>query len=532
MKERVGRPVVLSRRDLMRAGVFVGAAMSLPLQRWVSGQSTTSRRIGETQLPAPFSVPFSRPPVSVPIRSAGGAEYHRIVMAPVQAEVLPGYRTTLYAYNGSVPGPTIRATRGTPIWARFVNQLPAQHARLGYEPYTSVHLHGNPSLPQYDGYASDITRPGQFKDYRWENTERARTLWYHDHAVHHTAQNVYQGLAGQYHVIDPVEARLGLPTGEYDVALTIGDAMFERSGELLFSLENEKGLWGDVILVNGRPWPAMRVARRKYRFRVLNGCVSRSFHWSLDTGDDLTVVATDSGLMPYPVKTKSIRHTNGERYEVVIDFAKYPPGTRVVMRNASLPYNEDFTNTDKIMAFDVVDDTFDPANNSVPDVLDLTNPVMTTPVSRSVRTRNYRTKRQGGEWTVNGNTWADVVESGYRFTEARPTYGTTEIWEYQNNSGGWAHPMHAHLIDVRILTRNGKPPYPYEVGPKDVINVGENETVRVLATFDGRGKYMIHCHNTMHEDHDMMTQFEVIDPARAAPDPFSAPAQWLPETPF
>jgi FtsP/CotA-like multicopper oxidase with cupredoxin domain len=532
MAHRGGRPVLLSRRDVLRAGVFTGAALALPLQRWASGQSSTSRRIGETKLPAPFSVPFVRPPVSTPVRTAGGVEYHRIVMAPMQAEVLPGYLTTLYAYNGSVPGPTIRATRGTPIVARFVNRLPPVHATLKYEPYTSVHLHGGASLPQYDGYASDITRPGQYKDYRWDNNERSRTLWYHDHAFHHTAQNVYMGLAAQYHLLDPNDATLGLPTGDYDVPLIIGDAMFERSGELLFSLENEKGLWGDVVLVNGRPWPVMRVARRKYRFRMLNACVSRSFHWFLDSGDDVTVIGTDAGLMPAPVRTKRIRHTNGERYDVVIDFAAYPAGTRIAMRNASLKYNDDYTNTDKIMMFEVVDDAFDPSNNSVPELLAPDNPVMTTPVSRSVRTRTFRTKRQGGEWTVNGNTWQDVIDSGFRFTEARPVHGTTEIWEYQNNSGGWAHPMHAHLLDVRILTRNGKPPYPYEVGPKDTINVGENETVRVLATFDGRGKYMIHCHNTMHEDHDMMTQFEVIDPARAAPDPFSAPALPLPELPL
>ena len=39
-----------------------------------------------------------------------------------------------------------------------------------------------------------------------------------------------------------------------------------------------------MILVNGRPWPFMRVKRRKYRFRILNASVSRSYRWSLSTG--------------------------------------------------------------------------------------------------------------------------------------------------------------------------------------------------------------------------------------------------------
>ena len=51
---------------------------------------------------------------------------------------------------------------------------------------------------------------------------------------------------------------------------------------------------------------------------------------------------------------------------------------------------------------------------------------------------------------------------------------------------------------------------PHELGPKDVVYVGENETVRVVARFEGRGKYMIPCHNLVHEDHSMMTQFEVV----------------------
>lgn len=69
-------------------------------------------------------------------------------------------------------------------------------------PWTSTHLHGSASLPQYDGYASDVTQPGQWKDYVYPNSQPARTLWYHDHGVGHTSENVYSGLAGQYIMID------------------------------------------------------------------------------------------------------------------------------------------------------------------------------------------------------------------------------------------------------------------------------------------------------------------------------------------
>ena len=79
--------------------------------------------------------------------------------------------------------------------------------------------------------------------------------------------------------------------------------------------------------------------------------------------------------------------------------------------------------------------------------------------------------------------------------------------------------MHIHLVDFKILNRNGKAPFSYEIGPKDVAYVGENETVRAVMRFgnkeatdtDVTGRYMIHCHNLPHEDHDMMTQFRVGD---------------------
>jgi FtsP/CotA-like multicopper oxidase with cupredoxin domain len=140
---------------------------------------------------------------------------------------------------------------------------------------TSTHLHGSASLPQFDGYASDVTHPGFFKDYHYPNFQPARTLWYHDHGVHFTAQNAYSGLVGQYHMHDPMERQL-LPQGDFDVPLIISDAMFAANGALGYDDNTHSGLWGDVILVNGKPWPVMKVQKRIYRFRVLNCSISRS----------------------------------------------------------------------------------------------------------------------------------------------------------------------------------------------------------------------------------------------------------------
>ena len=156
--------------------------------------------------------------------------------------IIPGYQTTIFGYalvvDGktpvpTTPGPTIHAKRGTPLTVMQANKLPATHPFLNYDPWTSTHLHGSASKPQYDGYASDITNAGQTKRYLYPNKQDARTLWYHDHGVHHTAENAYMGLAAQYHLHDDVEDGLPIPKGRsYDVAADpSSDKMFSANGQ-------------------------------------------------------------------------------------------------------------------------------------------------------------------------------------------------------------------------------------------------------------------------------------------------------------
>jgi spore coat protein A, manganese oxidase len=316
------------------------------------------------------------------------------------------------------------------------------------------------------------------------------------------------------------------------VPVTITDAMFARDGKLAYDDHTESGLWGDIVLVNGRPWPVMQVKRRVYRFRILNASISRSYRLRLGAGDPMTVVATDGGLMPVSKTVTSFRHGNAERYEILIDFSRYPVGKRVELTNLSNDNNIDYDFTNKIMAFDVVDGPFDTTNNTIPTTL-VSSPVMSLTAQNAVRTRKLAVERSAvGEWTINGKTWHDVIDSGFTQLFAAPGLDDVEIWEIENRSGGWFHPVHIHLVDFKILDRrpgsdNPIAPYEWEKGPKDVVYVGENETVRVLARFEHqRGKYMIHCHNLPHEDHDMMVQFAVglqnpdpndpmtVDPAR------------------
>ena len=133
-----------------------------------AGQS----RMAESALPAPFTVPFSLPPKAVPVKSVGTTDYYSLVMREQATEIIPGYQTRIWGYNGTFPGPTFDVQQGRETVVRQANRLPQSHPTLGYTPFTSVHLHGSASLPQYDGYASDVTYPGSA---RTTTTRTSRT---------------------------------------------------------------------------------------------------------------------------------------------------------------------------------------------------------------------------------------------------------------------------------------------------------------------------------------------------------------------
>jgi spore coat protein A, manganese oxidase len=516
----------LSRRDVLKVSLLGAAALALPWHRGLAAASTS--RLAGSQLPVPYTVPFSTPPVLQPVTTDATTDYYRMTQTPFVGEILPGVRTPLWGYNGTVPGPTIKARRGRRTVVRQVNQLPATHPTLGYVPWTSTHLHGMPSKPQFDGYASDVSQPGQWKDYVYPNSSEARTLWYHDHGVHHTAENVYMGLAGQYHIGDAVEQALAIPQGRYDVPLTLSDVTFAADGSLLWDDNSRSGVFGDVVLVNGRPWPTMQVEQRLYRFRVLNASISRGYTLRLSNGQPLQVIATDSGLMAAPQTVPELRIGMAERYEVVLDFSALGTGEKVQLLNAGVPNVVDHEHTDKVMQFEVTGPATSTAGNEVPAVLGAP-PAMAVSPAGSRATRRLTLDRRRGLWTINGETWDDVVASGFSRVFADPAVGDVEIWEVENRFRGWSHPLHTHLVDFQVLSRNGAPPPAQELGAKDTVYVTENEVVQLLIQFGPeQGRYMIHCHNMAHEDHDMMVQYQVgqndagNDPITAAP-PSSGP---------
>ena len=467
-----------TRRDFLKIALAGGAALALPRPALALADAFAAVE--------PFQVPLRIPRVLKPVRSTGERNYFVTTLRESRRRLLPNKQTPIWGFDGSFPGTTIKVTRGRPAVVRRINHLGVP---------VTTHLHGGKVPARSDGHPLDLIRPGEHKHYCYPNDQEAATLWYHDHTHHQASRTVYKGLAGLYIIEDPAEAEYNLPKGKHDVPLVLQDRRFRRNGSFKFKDDHDDVL-GPVFLVNGRPSPFFEVANRKYRFRILNASNSRGYNLALSTGEPLVQIASDQGLLAAPTPAATIRLWVGERAEVVIDFSKYPVGTRLVLEDQD-PANP--ASVKPLVAFDVVREERD--DSSLPAMFRPITRLLTGSVEREFDLE-FDFDRQ--LWTINGKVFDP------NRIDVKPRLGDTEVWTFRNLSSV-THPMHVHLVRFQVLDRDNRPPDANEMGWKDTVRVGPSEVVRVAMTFEGfTGRYMFHCHNLAHEDHSMMGQMKVL----------------------
>ena len=238
-----------------------------------------------------------------------------------------------------------------------------------------THVHGAHVDPHSDGYpeawylpdAKNIprnfatsgslfddatgTNPGNlgYADFFYRQDQPATTLWYHDHTLGMTRNNVYAGPAGFWMIrggnydggddfSTPAQNDAVLPgpapvaheevldlnvPGDpvrnkiREIPIVIQDRSFDHSGAKLFYPKQRAFFEGvapkelkidfapdtdvlptwqpeaffNVMVVNGVSWPSLDVAQDRYRFRLLNGCNSRFLNLALK------VVSSSNGAL-------------------------------------------------------------------------------------------------------------------------------------------------------------------------------------------------------------------------------------------
>jgi spore coat protein A, manganese oxidase len=561
------RPM-LSRRELLGLLAGTGAvAMTGCGSGDLTGQ-TAELLTSRAPVPTPFRVPLPIPAVKRPDRTEGGTDYYEIVQQVAEAEILPGLRTPILSYDGTFPGPTIVGTSGRRAVVRHRNELPVPVA---------VHLHGGHTPADSDGFATDLVLPvsgwkppargghggaammrgdvsNGTRDYVYPHDQRAATLWYHDHRMDFTGPQVYRGLAGFHLVRDDEERALPLPDGDRDIPLMICDRAFEADGSFRYPAVDRtlrstpgvepdymEGVLGDVILVNGAPWPFLEVEAARYRFRILNASNARRYRLALapaggergrggrgdgNGGDNgggnggtgggrgpaFVQIGSDGGLLERPVTRQQIDIAPAERFDVVVDFSAFQPGTEVTMVN-QLGRGP----TAQVLRFRVTRRVRDEAR--VPDRL---SRIERLDPAKAVRTREWWFRRGDVDdhrravgIAVDGDGDGDGERRGWtindkafdpRRMDARPRLGDIEIWRFVTDVH---HPVHVHLDPFQVVDRGGRAANDSDLGWKDTVDLRPAEYVEVAVRFsDYRGPYMLHCHNLEHEDMAMMAAFE------------------------
>jgi manganese oxidase len=128
-------------------------------------------------------------------RREGGSTVreYELTAEDVEIEVAPGVKYPAWAYNGQVPGPTLRATEGERLRIVFKNQ--------GTHPHT-IHFHGfHPA--NMDG-VFELVGPGQEFTYEFDAEPFGMHL-YHCHTSP-LRKHIEKGLYGAF-IIDPEEGR-------------------------------------------------------------------------------------------------------------------------------------------------------------------------------------------------------------------------------------------------------------------------------------------------------------------------------------
>ena len=401
----------------------------------------------------------------------------------------------------TVPGPTFEAVRNLRFFVHYINDLPGDlifpvdptimaanpnnmpMPVLPFKPFppgyeraqdpipTIPHLHGGVTPSASDGFPESWFTMDERKKgptftsstFEYYNAQLATTLWYHDHTLGMTRLLVTAGLEGTYLLRDrndPIAPLL--PSGKFEMPLILQDRAFNSDGSTHFTQVGDNPdihpywdpeYFGDTILVNGKVWPNMKVERRQYRFRIVNGSNARFYNLKLSNGMPFIQIGGDGSYLPAPETLTEALIAPAERADILIDFSNVPAGTKIILKNtANQPFPggdpNDPGTTGHVMRFEVMNT---PAVHPHPlpaKLIDIPTLIETEGIGNpKLFTLNEQESDVGEPVAVliDGQHFdAEVTET--------PNVGTTEAWYFQNLTED-AHPVHVHLVEFQLEDR-------------------------------------------------------------------------------
>lgn len=411
---------------------------------------------------------------------------------------------TTWAYNGAIPGPTLRVTEGDTLRVTVKNRLPAGQG-------TSIHWHGVPLLNAMDGVSGATQRAiASGQDFTYEFVAPvAGTYFYHSHVGLQLDRGLYGPL-----IIDPVretqpssqemtlilddwlDGMTGTPDDAMKQLIAMGDRMTGGMSGMPMG-PTPPDLLYPSYLINGKPadqpQEILVEQGQRVRLRFINAAAASIFHVALQ-GHRMTVTHTD-GQPVVPVEIETLRIGMGERYDVLVT-ANRPgvwqlaasvegaqPQTRAIFRykgsTAQAPAAT-FAPPElkgRMLTYGML--------QAAPGLVvpPAETPDQVLPIQLSGGNGQYT-------WKINGQVFnqADLI-----------TIQKLSLiqFAYQNNSM-MPHPMHLHGHFFQLENGTGRGPL------KDTVLIDAMQSMKINWVSDNVGTWAFHCHNVYHQEAGMM----------------------------
>jgi FtsP/CotA-like multicopper oxidase with cupredoxin domain len=456
--------------------------------------------------------------IALPPRFAAAAGY-QLTPRPASWPVLgaPQPQTSVWAYNGLLPGPLLRVDQGERLTAKVTNNLPDNHP-------TTVHWHGirlPNAMDGVPGLTQEPIRPGESFTYDFTCPD-AGTFWYHPHLG--SPEQLGRGLYGALIVDEPAP-----PMVDRDVLWVLDDMRLAPDAQIAGDFRNamdlsHAGRLGNTFLLNGKLAESFPLrAGERIRLRLLNTANARVFNPHFEGHRPWLIAWDGHPLQPLLLdEGATIQLGPGMRADLILD-AVGMPGARYRVLDSDL----------RGSTYRLLDLDYGPAatlrREALPPPLALTpNPVSVPDLAAAER---LNLVLNGGAMGATAALEVDGHAMSLRdaFQKHRVAWGLngqamTDHHDHRHhmlfelklgrsyriaidNQTAWPHPIHLHGHAFRVLSRNGRaePQTPFA----DTVLLQGRETAEIAFVADNPGDWMLHCHIQEHQAAGMMAMVRV-----------------------
>ena len=434
------------------------------------------------------------------IATAGEGGAHHLIASPARVPLVGGARakTSVLAYNGTIPGPTLRVRQGGSLSIVVENRLDQD---------TTIHWHGIRvpfAMDGVPGLTQPPIRPGERFTYVFTPPD-AGTFWYHPHA--NSLEQLGRGLTGVLIVEEAQPVAV-----DRDLVWMLGDWRLTPDAQIAAGFGNAmeagmSGRIGNTVTLNGTLPTDMAVRHgERVRLRLINSALARIMALRFE-GHRPTIVALDGQHCdPHPPEDGRLLLGPAMRVDIVLDMIGEAGRRYAVV--------DEFYEGLEYRLLDLVYSSRPPLRRRpLGDAFRLSpNPLPEPDLSTAQR---HELVLQGGMmsaaapadgiWAINGMSMhGDGHAAMPPLLEL--ALGRSHVLTMRNDTAWW-HPMHLHGHSFRVLSRNGRPVAGREW--RDTVLLAPKQSADVAFVADNPGDWMLHCHVIDHQAAGLMTVLRI-----------------------